>query len=80
MPQLNLNDIQIGLGWFISDTPWGKEIWTRGSEDWGHNAVLRWFPEKKTLIIVMSNSGEIGNKNITANRFISDKIIKIIFK
>lgn len=79
-PQLKLNDIQIGSGWFISDTPWGKEIWTRGSEDWGHNAVLRWFPERKTIIIVMSNSGEIGNKNITANRFISDEIIKIIFK
>lgn len=41
--------IGICYGWFKNDTTdWGSnEIWTRGSESWGHNAVIRWFPVKK---------------------------------
>jgi len=80
-PQLNLGDnLKISFGWFISETSRGKEIWIRGTEDWGHNAVLRWFPEKKTVVIVLGNSGELGGKNSTANRFISDGILEILFQ
>ncbi len=73
----------IGYGWFINDaTEWGtKEIWTRGNEDWGHNAVIRWFPDKKMIIIVCTNSGEIGgNKQTTGNRLISDYIADYLWK
>jgi CubicO group peptidase (beta-lactamase class C family) len=67
-------------GWFISSADGRREIWTRGNEDWGHNGVLRWFPEHNVLIIVLTNSGERGDKNISANRFIGDGIARIIFR
>ncbi|NNF34691.1 MAG: beta-lactamase family protein, partial [Saprospiraceae bacterium] len=55
--------IQIGLGFFLSpDTKWNLlELWTRGTESWGHNSVIRHFPEKDVTIIVSTNSGEIDN-------------------
>jgi hypothetical protein len=37
-------------------------LWNRGSEDGGHNGILRLFPEHRTVIIVMSNSGERGTE------------------
>ena len=73
----------IGYGWFINDTTeWSsKEIWTRGNEDWGHNAVIRWFTDKKKIIIVCTNSGEIsGDKQVTGNRLISNYIADYLWK
>lgn len=78
--QRKLTDTGMAYGWFVSQHKWGREIWTRGNEDWGHNGVLRWFPDQNTLIIVLSNSGERGNKNETANRFISDGVTRILFE
>jgi hypothetical protein len=74
--------IGICYGWFKNDTTdWGSnEIWTRGSESWGHNAVIRWFPVKKTVVIVCTNSGEIGEKQNTGNRVISDYISDFLWK
>jgi len=69
----------VGYGWFINDTEWKtKEYWTRGTEDWGHNAILRWFPEEKVVVIVCSNAGEKLGLT-TANRIVSDKLLKILF-
>lgn len=72
----------IGYGWFINNSSdWdSKEIWTRGSEDWGHNAVIRWFPDKKTIIVVCTNSGEMGDKQATGNRIISSCIADFLWK
>lgn len=77
-PARQLKETDVAYGWFVSSSKIGKEIWTRGTEDWGHNGVIRWFPEPGLLIIVLSNSGERGDKNITANRFISDGILELI--
>jgi len=75
-----LEETGIASGWFVTSSGVGREIWTRGTEDWGHNGVVRWFPENNVTIIVLSNSGERGDKNTTANRFISDRIVKMIFE
>lgn len=74
--------LSICYGWFKNDsTTWNtKEIWTRGSQSWGHNAVIRWFPDKKKVIIVCTNSGEIGEKQSTGNRMISNYIADFLFK
>ncbi|MEO8590511.1 MAG: serine hydrolase domain-containing protein, partial [Flavobacteriales bacterium] len=69
-PCVNVSVGSIARGWFISETNGTKEIWTRGNEDWGHNGVVRWFPERGLLIIVLTNSGERGDKNITGNRLL----------
>jgi len=73
--------IKVGYGWFVNDTTaWhSSEIWTRGSESWGHNAVIRWFPAKKTVIIVCTNSGEMGDKQTTGNRIISNYIADFLW-
>lgn len=74
--------LSICYGWFKNDsTDWNTtEIWTRGNEDWGHNAVIRWFPEKNRIIIVCTNSGELGDKQITGNRIISNYIADFLWK
>ncbi len=79
-PRRQLTDTDVALGWFVSKAPDGTdEIWTRGSEDWGHNGVVRWFPSRRALVIVQSNSGERGGKNVTANRSISDGLVAVLF-
>lgn len=78
--QWRLSETGMAYGWFVSSSVRGREVWTRGTEDWGHNGVLRWFPDRNVVIIVLSNSGERGDKSVTANRFISDGIANIIFE
>lgn len=75
--------IQIGLGFFTSpNTKWNTpELWTRGTESWGHNSVIRFFPEKNVTIIVSTNSGEIdNNSSMTGNRIISELIADHVFE
>ncbi len=79
-PQKQLTTTGIASGWYVSTTDGMMELWTRGTEDWGHNAVLRWFEDSKTLVIVLTNSGELGDKSVTGNRIISDGIVKILFE
>ena len=74
--------LQIGLGFYVSpSTKWKTaEFWTRGTESWGHNSVIRFFPEKDVTIIVSTNSGEFGKDKMTGNRTISDAIADYLFK
>ena len=74
--------LQIGLGFYMSpSTKWKTtEIWTRGTESWGHNSVIRFFPKKNLTIIVSTNSGEFGKKKMTGNKAISDLIADYLFK
>ena len=69
--------LQIGYGFYKSPkTKWNTpEVWTRGTESWGHNSVIRFFPEKNTMIIVLTNSGEFGKNRMTGNKVISDLIM-----
>ncbi|MBP2681743.1 MAG: hypothetical protein H6Q78_1606, partial [Candidatus Krumholzibacteriota bacterium] len=68
----------IAFGWFLTEASGQIEIWTRGNESWGHNAVVRWFPEKRILVVVETNSGELDDKNATGNRVISNRIVDIL--
>ena len=74
--------LQIGFGFFTSpNTQWNTSLlWTRGTESWGHNAVIQHFPDKNVTIIVTTNSGEIDNdQSKTGNRLISDLIANYLF-
>ena len=69
----------IGYGTFTSTTSRGtREIWARGTEDFGHNAVIRWLPEEAILVVLVSNSGEI--EGIPANQRISGEILEQILE
>ncbi len=74
--------LQIGYGFYKTPkTKWNTpELWTRGTESWGHNSVIRFFPEKNTTIIVSTNSGEFGKNKMTGNKVISDLIADYLFK
>jgi len=73
---------QIGYGFYKrNETKWvTPEMYTRGTESWGHNSVIRYFPEKNTLIVVSTNSGEYGKNRMTGNKEVSDFIANYLFK
>ena len=72
--------IGIGYGWYTSTTNRGTtEIWSRGGEAFGHNSALRWFRDEGVAILILTNCGALqGDRE--ANRTVSDKIEKLIFK
>lgn len=80
-PHLRLNSgIGIGYGWFRSETGRGTgELWSRGGESFGHNAVLRWYEDEDVLVIVLTNSGSLPGSEEEANRTISNEVEKVIF-
>lgn len=70
--------IGVGYGWFVSESPAGTpEQWTRGGETFGHNAVIRWFPDERILVIVQSNAGKFDGQE--ANRSVSDAVVGLLF-
>jgi CubicO group peptidase (beta-lactamase class C family) len=77
-PHREITSTRVGYGWFINETERKtREYWTRGTEDFGHNAVLRWFPDENVVIIVCSNAGrKLGNY---ANQLIGRDMVRIIF-
>lgn len=77
-PRVPISVGHMARGWFVSTTNGTQERWTRGNEDWGHNGVVRWFPERGVLIIVLTNSGELGDKNTTGNRMLGDALTNVL--
>ncbi len=73
--------LQIGFGFYKRETTkWQTpEVYTRGTESWGHNSVIRHFPEKNITIVVSTNSGEYGKNQMTGNRAVSDWIVNYLF-
>jgi CubicO group peptidase (beta-lactamase class C family) len=66
-----------GFGWFVTSGANGNEaIVTRGNEDWGHSAILSWYPGKRVLIAVVTNSG--FTDNVPKSRILADKIAQVL--
>lgn len=64
-------------GWFVSKTKQGLDlIWTAGSEQFGHNAIIKRYADG-TVVIVASNSGDISG--VPARTLISDELEHILF-
>ena len=74
--------LQIGYGFYgRTETAWRTpELYTRGTESWGHNAVIRRFPNKNVTIVVLTNSGEFGKNNMTGNKILSNYIANYLFQ
>lgn len=47
----------VGFGWFWSDLPSGRWLWTRGTEDYGPNAILYRRVGTPLVIIAATNAG-----------------------
>lgn len=57
---LELSTLNVGYGWFLSkpgDSP--LEITARGSDDFGGNAIVSYFPDHDLIISVTTNAGPI---------------------
>ncbi|HRH42924.1 MAG TPA: serine hydrolase domain-containing protein [Pyrinomonadaceae bacterium] len=64
-------------GWFISDPDSGtKYYWTAGYEDFGHNGIIKLYPDG-TVIVVLTNSGDIDGQ--PARDLVSNGLEQIIF-
>ena len=68
-----------GYGWFISPTARGTtSVWTRGNDDFGHNAILTRYPEEKITVVVASNAGD--SEGVPVSRKVAEEVSKIIFR
>lgn len=55
-----LRTLDIGFGWFLSKPGNGPlEITARGSDDFGGNAIVSYFPDHDLIISVTTNSGPL---------------------
>jgi CubicO group peptidase (beta-lactamase class C family) len=60
-PYVTMPRGKAGYGWFISETEkTGREVWTTGTEDFGHNAMIKTYADG-TVVFVLSNAGRIGD-------------------
>jgi CubicO group peptidase (beta-lactamase class C family) len=67
---------EVGYGWYRSRTLRGKLVlWTRGTEDLGHNAIIKVYPDQNLVLIIASNAG--GDRK-AASRLLSDNLEEII--
>jgi CubicO group peptidase (beta-lactamase class C family) len=80
-PHANLGRVGVGYGWFTTTTSRKTaEIWSRGGESFGHNSAIRWFTDENVVIIILTSCGELGKDELEANRSVSNKLEKLIFK
>jgi CubicO group peptidase (beta-lactamase class C family) len=73
-PQITLDDMeQAGYGWFFTCTPHSTTaVWTRGTEDFGHNAILLTYPMEQVVIAAASNAGNYTGIAIT--RYLAEQL------
>ena len=74
-------ETEIAYGWYRSRTARGRlALWTRGTEDFGHNAVIKVYPELDLVVVIASNAGDLGDKTQAASRVLSDELEAILEK
>lgn len=57
-PETPIQEGEAALGWFRGKTGKGTvTIFTRGNEDFGPNSLIYAYPDKKTLIVVLTHAG-----------------------
>ena len=52
----------------------GATIWTRGTEEEGHNGVVKWFPDEQALIVVLSDVPEPKADKPAPSRALGDAL------
>jgi CubicO group peptidase (beta-lactamase class C family) len=58
-PRVKVSVGSAGYGWFSGKSSGGASyVFTRGNEDWGHNAFLAFYPDRDAIVCVVSNSGD----------------------
>lgn len=51
-----IKDGLAAAGWFITKSSAGSNvIWTRGADDYGHNAIMQYYSDKNIILIALSS-------------------------
>ncbi|MEK7265273.1 MAG: serine hydrolase domain-containing protein [Pseudomonadota bacterium] len=73
-PTAPISEGEAALGWFIDRSPSGAtRIFTRGNEDFGANSLVYFYPDSKTLIIVLTHAGD-ADEDTSWSRLIHKEI------
>jgi len=77
-PHVRLDENETaGYGWFQTKGSQGfTTIWTRGTEDFGHNAILLTIPAEKVVITAASNAGK--HAELAISRYLAVQLLQII--
>jgi CubicO group peptidase (beta-lactamase class C family) len=67
----------VGFGWFWSDLPDGRWLWTRGAEDFGPNVILYRRAGTALVIIAATNAGPAESAGPGWSRRARDALMRI---
>src|SRR6266481_935465 len=68
--RIPISDGFAGRGFFVSQ---GGTVWTRGTEDYGHNGVVKLLPDG-TLIVALSDVAALKREDVAQSRAMGDLI------
>ncbi|MBI3404937.1 MAG: beta-lactamase family protein [Acidobacteria bacterium] len=78
-PVVKIGEGASGLGWFVGATDHGvRRIFTRGNEGFGPNALIYFYPDTDTVIIVLSHAGN-KDDNTSFSRAAHAAIERVLF-
>lgn len=77
-PQVPISDDAAAYGWFRTTGVGGRPtLWTRGTEGFGHNAILMIYPREDVVIVAASNAGD--RNGVAVTRTLADELAAVIF-
>ena len=57
-PRVKVSVGAAGFGWYVGKSLAGTPlVFARGNEDWGHSALIFWYPDRSILMTIVTNSG-----------------------
>jgi CubicO group peptidase (beta-lactamase class C family) len=62
-------------GFFVSNS---GVVWTRGTEDYGHNGVVKWVPHESALLVALSDVPALKRDDVAASRAIGELLEKAL--
>jgi len=77
-PHVAIQDGSAACGWFRTSGIGGRPtLWTRGTEGFGHNAILMIYPAEDVVIVAASNAGE--RNGVAVTRALADELAAAVF-
>ena len=76
-PHVALGEKQhAGYGWFLTSGPHAS-VWTRGTESFGHNAIVMTYPAENLVLVAASNAGE--RDGVSRTRKLAADLVNVLF-
>ena len=63
-------------GWFLTSGP-HDSVWTRGTEGFGHNAIVMTYPDENLVLVAASNAGE--REGVSRTRKLAADLAGLLF-